>query len=130
MARVREAAISMRDRISKEPPPGATALEARTLEPTLTLTLTLILTLTLTLTLTLNPNLNPNPNPTPHPTPTPDPDPNPNQERALGQWDEWRCPAWPGDAAGRFREGRWWEATGREKAAEERCRAACGHRTR
>ena len=68
----------MRDRISKTPPPGATALEVR----------------------------------------------------ALKGWAEWRCPAWPGDAAGRFREGRWWEAAGRAEAAEERCHATCRDRTR
>jgi hypothetical protein len=78
VARVHKAAISMRDRISKTPPPGATALEVR----------------------------------------------------ALKGWAEWRCPAWPGDAAGRFREGRWWEAAGRAEAAEERCHATCRDRTR
>ena len=41
--------------------------------------------------------------------------------RALQYWAEWRCAAYPESPEGRFQESRWWEASGREEATEERC---------
>jgi alpha-ketoglutarate-dependent taurine dioxygenase/uncharacterized cupin superfamily protein len=46
--------------------------------------------------------------------------------RALQAWPEWRCEAYPASAAGRFHESRWWEQSGRERAAEERCLVTAG----
>ena len=45
---------------------------------------------------------------------------------ALSKWPEWRCDAYPRSSSGRFEEGRWWEARGREEAAEERCYITAG----
>jgi uncharacterized cupin superfamily protein len=46
--------------------------------------------------------------------------------RAMKIWPEWRCDAYPSSPAGKFEEGRWWEASGREAAAEERCLVTSG----
>jgi hypothetical protein len=46
--------------------------------------------------------------------------------RAMKIWPEWRCDAYPSSPAGKFEEGRWWEAPGREAAAEERCLVTSG----
>ena len=46
--------------------------------------------------------------------------------RALEAWPEWRCAAYPASPAGKFEESRWWEAAGREAAAEERCLITAG----
>lgn len=45
------------------------------------------------------------------------------RSRALAEWDEWQC------EPTRFFESRWWEAPGREEAAEERCLITEGHAT-
>lgn len=49
--------------------------------------------------------------------------------RAMDEWPEWTCAAFPASPAGRFQESRWWEAAGREKAAEERCLVTKGRAT-
>mmetsp|Transcript_36378 Transcript_36378/g.118327 ORF Transcript_36378/g.118327 Transcript_36378/m.118327 type:complete len:572 (+) Transcript_36378:78-1793(+) len=52
------------------------------------------------------------------------------EERARASWGEWRCAAYsPETPAGRFRESRWWDAPGREAAAEERCLVTAGRAT-
>lgn len=40
--------------------------------------------------------------------------------RALSDWPEWRCEAYPASAAGRFQESRWWEASGRHVRGPDR----------
>lgn len=44
--------------------------------------------------------------------------------RAMSEWPEWKCDAFPASSSGRFQESRWWEA--RERAAEERCLVTAG----
>eukprot|EP00746_Dinoflagellata_sp_MGD_P033801 gnl/MRDRNA2_/MRDRNA2_18072_c0_seq1.p1 gnl/MRDRNA2_/MRDRNA2_18072_c0~~gnl/MRDRNA2_/MRDRNA2_18072_c0_seq1.p1 ORF type:complete len:254 (-),score=39.97 gnl/MRDRNA2_/MRDRNA2_18072_c0_seq1:4-765(-) len=46
--------------------------------------------------------------------------------RAVAEWPEWQCASYPGSPSGRFQESRWWEAPGRERAAEERCLVTAG----
>ena len=59
----------------------------------------------------------------------PPPDADVLLERARSVWPEWTCPAYPASPSGRFREGLWWEAAGREQAAEERCLVTRGRAT-
>ena len=47
--------------------------------------------------------------------------------RALAEWPEWTCEAYPGFPGGRFQESRWWEVPGRERVVEERCLVTSGH---
>jgi taurine dioxygenase len=60
---------------------------------------------------------------------TPPPDAQRLASRAREVWPEWTCDAYPASPAGRFQESCWWEASGREKAAEERCLVTAGRAT-